>query len=148
MKLTLPLSSALALRAAFHAMRGQFSFKVGEVTITPPMFGIEDGMVRLKIHRNTKVLDGIFSSFQTDIKFLQDEALVGTQTKQQKDDMLNAHYAKVLAESRDLSGLTPLTAAQLEVGKNGNPMGLWADDMLAAFDQFLTASEPTNAEGQ
>lgn len=142
MKLTIPLSSAIALRAAFYAVRGQF--KLGEVT--PPRFVISDGRTWLKLNKNIRILDGINSDWLETIKDLQAKKPSGD--PQAVSDLLNAQVTAALAENYNLASLTPLTAKDLGLDINGDQMGQWANDMLDSFDQFLATSEPTTTEAQ
>jgi len=142
MKLTIPLSSALALRAAFHAVRGQFSLKVGEATVTPPRFVISDGRTWLKVNKNIRILDAINSEWLETVKDLQTRVGPSDETPEQKPARINFEATQILNGSEKLNGLTPLTAKDLGLDINGDQMGQWAGDMLDAFDQFLAASEP------
>lgn len=145
MKLILPLSSVIALRAAFYAVRGQFSFKSGETTITPSRFPIADGRVWLKINKNLKILDGINAEFLETIKDLQAKTGPADETPEQKNARLTIEANAILAEKENLASLTPLTSTDLGLDIAGDPMGQWANDMLDAFDQFLASSEPPPA---
>lgn len=141
MKLILPLSSAIALRAALYAVRGQFSFKSGETTITPSRFFITDGRVWLKLNKNIKILDGINGEFLETIKDLQ--ARAKDDEEESMESCIRRQTIVTLAEKENLANLTPLTSADLNLDKNGDPISQWANDMLEAFDAFLAASEST-----
>lgn len=138
MKLILSLSSAIALRAAFYAVRGQFKF--GEVT--PPRFDIDDGTVWLKLNRNIKLLDALNTEFTEAVKDMQAKPAPEGETPEQRMERLNKACAPMLEEKENLAGLTPLTADDLKLKTNGNALGQWAGDMLEAFELFLDASTP------